>query len=43
MEPTLLAGDYILVDLREKAKNPQKKDLVIFEYPKDPSKDFVKR
>lgn len=43
MEPTLLAGDYILVDLREGAKNPKKKDLVIFEYPKDPSKDFVKR
>ncbi len=43
MEPTLLTGDYILVDLREKAKNPQKKDLVVFEYPQDPSKDFVKR
>lgn len=41
MEPTLLAGDYILVDLRKGAKNP-KKDLIIFEYPKDPSNDFVK-
>lgn len=43
MEPTLLVGDHIFVDLRENAKNPQRKDLVVFEYPQDPTKDFVKR
>lgn len=43
MEPTLLTGDHILVDRGMSARNPNRGDLVIFEYPEDPSKDFVKR
>ncbi len=43
MEPTLLVGDHILVDRQMAARNPKRGDLVIFEYPEDPSKDFVKR
>jgi signal peptidase I len=43
MEPTLLIGDHILVDRSATARTPNCGDLVIFEYPEDPSKDFVKR
>lgn len=43
MEPTLLIGDHILVDRQMSARNPKRGDLIIFEYPEDPSKDFVKR
>lgn len=43
MEPTLLKGDHIIVDRGKSAKTPNKGDLIIFEYPKDPSKDFIKR
>ena len=43
MEPTLLIGDRILTDRRLSAKNPNRGDLIIFEFPKDPKKDFVQR
>jgi signal peptidase I len=43
MKPTLLAGDYILVDRRPAARTPKRGDLVVFEYPVDPKKDFIKR
>jgi signal peptidase I len=43
MEPTLLIGDHILVDRREDAKNPKRGDLIVFQYPEDPAKDFIKR
>jgi signal peptidase I len=43
MEPTLLKGDHILVDRSKSARNPHKGDLIVFEYPEDPTKDFVKR
>lgn len=43
MEPTLLVGDHILVDQRKSAREPHRWDLVIFEYPEDPTKDFIKR
>lgn len=43
MEPTLLIGDRILVDRRVSAKNPSRGTIIIFEYPEDPTKDFVKR
>lgn len=43
MEPTLLIGDHILVDRSKSARNPRLGDLIIFEYPEDPSKDFIKR
>lgn len=44
MIPTLLIGDHILVDkLIYKDNEPQRGDIIVFPYPKDPSKDFVKR
>jgi signal peptidase I len=43
MEDTLLVGDHILVDQRNSAREPRRGDIVIFEYPEDPTKDFIKR
>ncbi len=43
MEPTLLPGDHILVDRRLAARNPARGALSVFVYPKDETKDFVKR
>ena len=43
MEPTLLNGDYVLIDKRSPARNAQRGVLVVFEYPKDPSKHWLKR
>jgi signal peptidase I len=43
MEPTLLIGDHILVDRSQSARNPKRGDLIVFEYPEDPAKDFIKR
>jgi signal peptidase I len=43
MEPTLLVGDHFLVDRRLSARNPTRGDIIIFEYPEDKTKDFVKR
>ncbi len=44
MAPTLLVGDRLIAD-REiyKKEKPKRGDVIIFEYPKDPSKDFIKR
>ena len=56
MEPTLLVGDYILVnkfifgiripytDMKfVQLKHPERGDVIVFIYPKDTSKDFIKR
>ena len=56
MEPTLLVGDYILVNkfiygIRIPytdtkffpMKQPDRGDVIVFIYPKDTSKDFIKR
>ena len=44
LKPTLLIGDQILVKTGLFVKNGvHKRDLVIFPYPKDPSKSFIKR
>ncbi len=56
MEPTLLVGDYLLVNkfiygIRIPHTNtrlfpyekPQRGDVIVFIYPVDPSKDFIKR
>ncbi len=44
MKPTLLIGDHFLADMGlytiDKLK---RKDIIVFEFPPDPSKDFVKR
>jgi signal peptidase I len=56
MEPTLLPGDYILVNkfiygmripyMNKRLlsyKEPKLGDVIVFIYPNDPSKDFIKR
>lgn len=44
MEPTLLVGDHLIANMRiYKKQKPKRGDIVIFEYPMDPSKDFIKR
>ena len=44
MEPTLFPGDYFIVDMKiYKTEKPKRGDIIVFEYPKDPSKIFVKR
>ncbi len=44
MKPTLLVGDHILVNkFIYKTREPQRGDVIVFKYPEDPSKDFVKR
>lgn len=44
MEPTLLIGDQILVDKKAHRLDAlTRKDIIVFKFPKDPSKDYVKR
>lgn len=44
MEPTLRIGDRIIVSkISYLFKEPQRGDVVVFRYPLDPSRDFVKR
>ena len=42
MEPTLLVGDHVLADMTPSGRKPTRGDLVVFVYPKDPTKDFLK-
>lgn len=44
MTPVLIPGDHIIVNLRSyHDRDPQRGDIIVFQYPKDPTKDFVKR
>jgi signal peptidase I len=44
MEPTFYAGDHVLVNkFIYYFTEPKSKDVIVFEYPVDPSKDFIKR
>ncbi len=44
MVPTFLDKDYLIVDkLSYKLNNPKRYDVVIFKYPNDPKKYFIKR
>jgi signal peptidase I len=44
MEPTFDNGQYLIVDeLSYRLENPQRGDVIIFRYPKDPSQFFIKR
>ncbi len=44
MYPTFQNGDYLIVDeLSYRTGDPQRYDVVVFHYPLDPSKFFIKR
>jgi signal peptidase I len=44
MLPTILIGDRIIVDLKYyTTHNPQRGDIIVFKYPEDESRDFIKR
>lgn len=44
MEDTLLEGDYIFVNkLAYKMGEPQIGDIIVFKFPLDPTKDYIKR
>ncbi len=44
MEDTLLAGDFLLAEkITYRFRDPHQREIIIFEYPLNPSKDFVKR
>jgi len=44
MIPTLLVGDQILVDkLVYKFRKPERGDIIVFKFPKDETRDFIKR
>lgn len=44
MQPTFDTGDYLIIDqLTYKFQEPDRKDVVVFRYPDDPSKFFIKR
>lgn len=41
MIPTLLVGDHLFADKR--AHTPERGEVIVFRYPKEPDKDFAKR
>ena len=44
MDPTFHTGDYLIVDeLSYRFKTPERGSVLIFKYPRDPSKSFIKR
>ncbi len=44
MYPTLLDGDYLVIDeISYQLENPNRFDVVVFRYPKDTTKYFIKR
>lgn len=44
MQSTLLVGDYLLVDkITYLFRDPRPGEIVVFEYPEEPQKDFIKR
>ncbi len=44
MDPTFATGDYLIVDkLSYEIGKPERNSVVVFKYPNDPSKSFIKR
>ena len=44
MEETFQSGEYLIVDqVSYHLHNPARGDVIVFRYPKDPSKYFIKR
>ncbi len=44
MDPNFVDGDYLIVDqISYRFNNPERGEVIVFKYPKDPSKRYIKR
>ncbi|MGE5123162.1 MAG: signal peptidase I [Acidobacteriaceae bacterium] len=44
MEPTLVSGEYVIVSrLSYRLGNPQRGDVIVFHFPRDPKEEYIKR
>lgn len=44
MEPTLVSGEYVIVSrLSYRLGNPQRGDIIVFHFPRDPKEEYIKR
>ena len=44
MEPNFHNGDYLIIDeISYRFKQPERGEVIVFKYPKDPSQRFIKR
>lgn len=44
MQPTFDSGDYLVIDqLSYRLDNPERQDVIVFHYPENPDKYFIKR
>lgn len=44
MDPTFKTGNYLIVDkISSTAKKPERNSVLVFKYPNNPSKNFIKR
>jgi signal peptidase I len=44
MEPTLISGEYVIVSrLSYRLGTPQRGDIIVFHFPRDPKEEYIKR
>ena len=44
MEPTLISGEYVIVSrLSYRLGSPQRGDIIVFHFPRDPKEEYIKR
>ena len=43
MMPTLLPGDFVFVDKRTSERTPERGDIIAFDWPEDPRRQYLKR
>ncbi len=44
MQPTLVTGEYVIVSrLSYRLGTPQRGDIIVFHFPRDPSEEYIKR
>lgn len=44
MEPTLVSGEYVIVSrLSYRLGSPQRGDIIVFHFPRDPNEEYIKR